>query len=378
MKNQTEIARQKLIQLFSFFKAVELRRSSIVQQITKQEWSLWFKDLPTHDTLCVFQPVREDDGVCLILKKPVTHPCPEPSSDLRIWLEMGWDNLDLSQVSHKTERLVQANNQSDIERFDSYPKLDSELIEWQRKRVLWRSSELPARAALKVWEQFFALHSRLEREGESLELMLGDGLFSWESSVGELSHPILLQRVELAFSARNSEFKVSNVDAAPELYAALFSSDECAGLPVKRWQDEIAESALHPLDGELVSGWLKGVIGAFQDGEFVGAGIAKTAQTSPRMTRSPVLFLRKRQTGRVQFIEEVLKDLPDATELPSTLVRIVGCLPAVDTLDVSEESDTAYANEDPDILLSKPANAAQLTILKRLIHQDGVLAGQTH
>lgn len=392
MNNQTEIARQKLIQLFSFFKAVELRRSSIVQQIAKQEWVLWFKDLPIHDTLCVFQPVREDDGVCLILKKPATHPCPEPSKDLRMWLRVGWDKLEMIDPECNAERLVYLPAQGSgslqrlekIERFDEYPRLVDEFTLWKKKRVLWQNSELPARAALKVWEQFFALHSKLEREGELLELMLGDGIFSWKSSAGELSHPILLQRVELSFSAREGVFKISNVDAAPELYAALFSLDECAGLPVKRWQDEVAESAFHPLDGEMVSGWLKGVIGSFQDGEFASAGIFEAAQTAPRIGRSPVLFLRKRQTGRVQFIEEVLKDLPSATELPSTLMRIVGCLPEVDTLDVGIELDTAHANEDQDVLLSKPANAAQLAILKRLIHQDGVLVqgppgtGKTH
>jgi very-short-patch-repair endonuclease len=94
--------------------------------------------------------------------------------------------------------------------------------------------------------------------------------------------------------------------------------------------------------------------------------------------------LRKRQTGRVQFIDEVLKDLPNATALPSTLMRIVGCLPEVNTLEVGIESETVYANEDQDILLSKPANAAQLAILKRLIRQDEVLVqgspgtGKTH
>lgn len=168
-----------------------------------------------------------------------------------------------------------------------------------------------------------------------------------------------------------------------ELYSALFSDDECAGLPIKHWQEELGQGELHPLGDDGVTDWLKGVIGAFRDGELV-EGEPESVEAFPRIGRAPILFLRKRQAGRIQFIEEILADLPAATELPSSLLHIIGCAPEIEPNEPDSESDTAYANEDEDILLSKPANAAQLAILKRLAHQDGVLVqgppgtGKTH
>lgn len=382
MGSDLEIARQKLTQLFNFFKAVEQRRAPIVRHIASQPWSLRLSDFPLHETLRLFRPAQED-GTWLIFRKPETHPCPEPGERLRSWLNVGWENPGLSDVSHKSDRVDYVGDVPTTISFESQTGLKSEFLIWQAKRNLWKSGEYPARVTLAVWERFFALHSQLEREGEAWELILGEGIFNWKRPAGDLHHPILLQRVELSFDPRNREFRVSNIEVPPDLYSALFSDDECAGLPIKRWQEELAQGELHPLGDDGVTDWLKGVIGAFRDGELV-EGEPESVEDFPRIGRAPVLFLRKRQAGRIQFIEEILADLPIATELPSSLLNIVGYAPEIEPNESASESDTAYANEDENILLSKPANAAQLTILKKLAHQDGVLVqgppgtGKTH
>lgn len=385
MDNRIEAARPKITQLFNFFKAVEQRRAPIVRDIANQPWTLRISDLPAHDTLRLLRPVP-DDGTWLIFRKPETHPCPGPGDRLRPWLVAGWENPELSDVSHKTERVDYVGDEPISISFESQSGLKGEFLIWEAKRNLWKVSEQPAIAALRVWERLFALHSQLEREGEAWELILGEGIFNWKRPLGDLHHPILLQRVELSFDPQNREFQVSNIEVPPELYSALFSDDECAGLPIKHWQEELGQGELHPLGDDGVTDWLKGLIGSFRDGELV-EGEPESVENFPRIGRAPVLFLRKRQTGRIQFIEEILIDLPTATGLSSSLLNIVGCAPEIEPPESDSplcEPDNAYANEDEDILLSKPANAAQIAILKRLTHQDGVLVqgppgtGKTH
>ncbi len=382
MDNRIEAARQKLTQLFNFFKAVEQRRAPIVRHMANQPWTLRFSELPAYETLRLFKPVP-NDGTWLIFRKPETHPCPPPGDSLLPWLDSDWGNPDIFDINHHAQRVDFVDGVPNKISFESQPRLKDDFLSWQEMRILWRNSELPARAALKVWERFFALHSQLEREGEAWELVLGDGIFNWKRPAGDQHHPILLQRVELSFNPRNREFQVSNIEVPPELYSALFSDDECAGLPIKGWQEDLGQGELHPLGGDGVTDWLKGVIGVFMDGELV-EGEPESVETFPRIGRAPVLFLRKRQAGRIQFIEEILADLPTAIELPSSLLHIVGCTPEIKRNEPDSEPDTAYANENEDILLSKSANAAQLAILKRLAHQDGVLVqgppgtGKTH
>ena len=315
MNIQIETARQKLTQLFNFFKAVEQRRAPIIRHIANQPWILRLSDLPTHTTLRLLKPVPED-GTWLIFRKPETHSCPDPGDRLRLWLNSGWENPEIDDVSNKTERVDYVGDEPRKISFDSQSGLKFAFLTWQAKRNMWRREENPARIALKIWERLFALHSQLEREGEAWELILGEGIFNWKRPLGDCHHPILLQRVELTFDPHSREFRVRNIEVPTELYSALFSDDECAGLPIKNWQEELALGELHPLGDDGVTEWLKGVIGTFRDGEIVGEE-PESVKTVPRMARAPVLFLRKRQAGRIQFIEEILADLPSAALYPN-------------------------------------------------------------
>jgi very-short-patch-repair endonuclease/cellulose biosynthesis protein BcsQ len=373
----TEEARGRLISLFSFFKAVEQRRYPVVRHIREQPWALRLADLPEHERLQVARPVEGDDGARLKLVRPEIHPCPPPPETLNGWLKEGWDDPDreVTPIEVRTEfddrgEPYESRFAGQFERLRAYD-------EWIRRRRLWASAEGPARKLLRLYERFFALHSQIEREGEAYDLLLGDGIFDWR----EIRHPILLHRVELNFEPRRHEFRVVDSEAPTEFYSALFAGDEFAGLPVNEWQRELLEGELHPMGGEGVSDWLKTIVGRFPDGEFVEGEPAENA-IHPRLGRAPILFLRKREMGRLHFLDEILADLQEADTVPESLLRIVGCAPP--NPPHQEERATAYANEEEDILLSKPANAEQLTILRRLARHSGVLVqgppgtGKTH
>jgi len=102
----------------------------------------------------------------------------------------------------------------------------------------------------------------------------------------------------------------------------------------------------------------------------------------PALAARPCFFLRKREGGRIQFLDAILGDLATCEAVPESLLRIVGDAPALD--DLPPEPTGGYANEDADILMTKLANPAQLAILRWLKHRRGVLVqgppgtGKTH
>ncbi|HEY7358752.1 MAG TPA: AAA domain-containing protein, partial [Ktedonobacterales bacterium] len=107
----------------------------------------------------------------------------------------------------------------------------------------------------------------------------------------------------------------------------------------------------------------------------------------PAISRDPVVFLRHRTLGFGVALEAILEDVPTRQDLPFSLTGIVGIdarqadepesLAAVSTLD-------APNGEDEDVLLSKPANAEQVDIARRLERYGAVLVqgppgtGKTH
>jgi len=61
--------------------------------------------------------------------------------------------------------------------------------------------------------------------GEQIELVLGDGILSWKrGEEGSIYHPILLQRIQLAFDPSVPEFTLIETGKEVELYSALFRS----------------------------------------------------------------------------------------------------------------------------------------------------------
>jgi len=58
-----------------------------------------------------------------------------------------------------------------------------------------------------------------------VELILGDGILSWQRAEGGIHHPILLQRLQLQFDASVPEFTLSEAGPSVELY--LLCSNPC-------------------------------------------------------------------------------------------------------------------------------------------------------
>ena len=373
--------RERLTHLYQFFKAVEERRTPKIVDVNQHKWVMWLDSLPTHSKLKFISPSPES-GEWLVIQKPSIAPCPPYPEELNDWMDRGWDDPTFELAPKIKERTIQRGNDYVVVAFDSSLLRNQIYDEWTQKRTLWRSIEMPSRLVGKLWDRLFSLHQDLKRDGETLELMLGDGIVSYKGRLEPTFHPLVLRKVELFFNPNNSEFKLIDTDSKPELHSSIFREDEFSGLPIKDWQVSLESANLHPLDGDNLDYWLKGIAGTIPEGEFVKASPQEKSQNLCIGRRS-VLFLRIRPTGREDFISKILEDIPRAENFPTSLVGIVGLLSA-DTTHEEGLSVDAYANEHEDVLLTKPANAEQVQILRKLSKRDSVLVqgppgtGKTH
>ena len=368
----------KLANLFSFFKAVEQRRIPPLLQVDECLWTLRWRDLPEHETLLIQRP-NDQQSFRFSFARPELTACPKPPDVLLDWVEAGWDSPDRPAIYSRSHVVVNHPSEPNVVLFEDDSKRLIAWSDWLQIREIWRTKELPARTARRVWERFFALHSLINREAAVFELMLGDGIFQSP----EVHHPLLLRRVELTFIPETRTFQIEDIDRPTDFYATAFVN--IPDSPVRAWQQDVLNGELHPLGGQIIDDWLKGVIGTFSDGEFT-AGEPQPTQQHPCIGRAPILFLRKRETGKISFLDKILAELnrPDGlVRVPGSLLRVVGS-PNSQIEPLPLPGDSVYANEDTDILLTKAANSAQLSILQRLSRSDGVLVqgppgtGKTH
>jgi very-short-patch-repair endonuclease/energy-coupling factor transporter ATP-binding protein EcfA2 len=378
-------ARTRVLKVFEYLKALHAVRSPAERQIAKQRWSMWLGELPDHPCVRLMDVSGRRDAedafqtpeVLLAVRRPPITPCPAPPESLREWLEAGWmePNKDVS-VRASLNR-VDARNRSFIETFAQDLERARALDGWLEERTAWAVNELPARAAMQCFERLYQLHALLERESETHELVIGNGVLSWKVDGGAIHHPVLIQAVQLVFNSRVPEFYVQETDSAPELYSALFAGvSSVEGRLLATSRDELKAFGYHPL-AELESrAFLRSFAARLAvDGEL-SEGKPDKESKRPVIGLAPVLFLRSRAHGFAAAIDQVLDQLYASAEIPAALLRIVGEEPAQETPDAVASN----ANGAPDpaipqdsLLFSKAANEEQSRIAASLEQQSCVL-----
>lgn len=388
--------RSQLIQIFRYVQAFNHLQNPVTREIQSQPWSLWFHDLPKHPCICSGAVVGNTstsaipksgkesstgtDDFLLKVRRPELTDVPEPPREIVLWLHNGWQNIDEKVTIDTT---INPSFHSD----SRHTRL---LEEWIQRRNKWIESERPVRQAMNIFEKLYALRAQMEREAERLELMLGDGLLLWQpTDLHTIHHPILLLRLQLHFDPQIPEFILTETEQPAELYTALFQSlSNVDAANISHIRQDFEKETYHPLGADETTRFLKRFVNFLSSkGEFYEQPVSKQYKKVPVITRDPVLFLRNRTLGFSTAIEAILEALPTTSHLSPALTSLVHIeeAPNISTTTTSTNLASRSINEeDEQILLSKPANAEQLEIARRLESQNAVLVqgppgtGKTH
>ncbi|PWT86615.1 MAG: hypothetical protein C5B58_01120, partial [Acidobacteria bacterium] len=380
--------RDRLLRVFRYLEALNEHRNPVKRRLDEQLWTLWLKDLPDHPSVRkgfppaieptslqasdegLSAPSQDPDFVLKIARPRLTSP-PSPPAALDGWLEANWED-PFKEVAPVESRKEASPGVGRV-RFPADSKRVVAFEQWKERRDRWAKDERPARTAMDIFEDFYELYGRVEREAERVEIVLGDGILSWGRPEGTVHHPILLQRLQLSFSPSVPEFTLTETEHPVELYSSLFQSmPDVDGRAIGRCRDELEQGGFSPLGDGLTSEFLERLVVLLSPrGEFIESGAPEEDADNPRVGRQPVLFLRARTLGFAAAIEAILEDLRSREDLPWSLLNIVGLEPPPAEADKPSSSNSATA--DADILLSKPANPEQIRIARRTEQAGGVL-----
>ena len=393
-------ARGRVRQLFHFLKdAVQLNQRP-VRRLSDQPASLYLDDLPEHPAMHLARPLPDEETVDYLMRvdRPNLTRCPAPPDLLNEWLIPGWDDpyetpRILPSINRKTEEVTRT------EVFEEDPDRVALWGGWQMDWEAWSQAERPSRQAMGIYETVYGLYTTLEREGEQVELMVGDGHLAWyaesdvEKAMVEIAHPMLLKRVELLFEPEAPRFMLKDTDREAEIYTGMLADIASVNHAlVKQRQADLESVGYHPLGFHDTSAFLKALVQTLapMDGVYLESGEApSSASRTATMWRRPVLFMRRRTQGMVQAIDGILEDIENRTAFSPALQHIVGCEEdgwsgAGLTEGEGGSSPGPMPIETSDILLAKPSNAEQFDIVRRLTRGGALVVqgppgtGKTH
>jgi len=274
---------------------------------------------------------------------------------------------------------VDRNGETIIVRLDDDPIRVQMLSAWEKTRGEWCENELPARAALSIYEQLSALRGTLQRDSEKFDLVLGDGVLIWNDPNGSVFHPVFLQRVQLEFDASIPEFTVVDAASESELYLPLLNSlTDVDPKNISQSRNDLKKQILHPLMEEA-SPFLKELATRmFTNGELMRHEVLPRNSEIPLIGRSPYLFLKDRVQGYSAAIDKVLETMESRTDICSGLFKIVGVDFPDRTIGAGTETSEPHVHSPTEshgeeILFGKFANQQQFEIATQLSRSDAVL-----
>jgi very-short-patch-repair endonuclease len=378
---QNELANSRIKQVFEYLKALNDHRNPAIRQVKEHPWHFWLDDLPDHPDVELATLVRQQatgatdagsENACYVFRarRPTLTSSPVPPPEILDWLHSGWEDPKNDARFLTSRNQAEHSGETATIRFEASPARPAAFALWQQKRERWREAELPAREAMAVFEEFYSLHGTLERESELFDLVVADGILSWQRPEGSIYHPLLAKRVQLEFDPKVPEFRIADTDALSELCIGLFQTDpDVSPAVLAARRQEFDDNGYHPLSLEATA-FLEGFINHISSkGEFLDNGRPEQGCEQPTLGRGPLLLRRSRTKGFGTAIEQVINSVGSRSDFCDALASIVG----VERPHAGGEPAGKPSTAERDILLGKAANQEQFRIIRQLERHSSVL-----
>src|SRR3989449_1229024 len=370
--------RDKIKRIFRFLQELHQVKSPPILDIALYEWKMSYEAVPRYPSV---QRGDSDSRFIIKVARPAESHCPRPSIAFEKWLKSGWEQFGVEPELYARRKTTSITGDEVLELFEQSQERVEAFEKWNEQRRVWEKTEKQLHDSLNVFLDLFDLYGRFERESETLQLFLADGILRLQKSDLLIHHPILLQRVELVFNPSVPEFLITESPEGPELYTPLLRYVGIDGKAIQQLREQIARDSLHPLDAQATSEFFKSFIHKFwPDGRY-GESIAQIPSDDvPCIYRGPLFFLGYRGQGYVEALESYVEKLPALDRLPEALLRLVGR----EESPAKQAAGDAAATSSIDLLLTKHANPEQRRVIEELETKDTVMVqgppgtGKTH
>jgi len=350
--------------LFEFLREYQKKKEKTVRDLRDYDYHKF--EIPLAENLCYF---GDEDDPWLTVKLPRLPEPPEPPSWLGKWLlTRGFDfRNECSDVPIPDDALTFAASQK------------NEYRNWRNRWLNWAEKTKLCKRVRSFYKELYDIEQRLEREGETLEFLWGNGVVSWALDSHSVFHPLLITRIKLLYDQKDESLRIE-----PEERLTQFELDFLYGVSTLVG---IAEKFKRATDGSQKG---KPHIGAWQSDELenvyerfwkiagvpgeiymtCGEEVSPPSHSGvPAIYNGPVLILRKRRTGFARFFADAAAVIAETFCVPPLMERL---LREKSQLSNSVGSETPAPSRDEDFMFPLPSNEEQRKVVIKLTKEAGV------
>ena len=248
-----------------------------------------------------------------------------------------------------------------------------------KDRKLWVEEQKKIEVVRKLFDTLYNKYLVLDRDSDSLELVFANGLVRVPNE--DICYPILLKKANFTIDTEKNIISITDSSdndlITQELYLNFLAEVENINLDnVFYLEDKILENNIHPISkNEIIKDFFREFIHNLNPrAQFIEDTDKNNKENVITIEWKPILFIRKKDDGKVEAINNIIKDIENGGEIPEYLCELVGV--------IGDEKRTI--EQVPDILFTKETNNEQIEIIKSLYSHRAVVVqgppgtGKTH
>ena len=371
--------RGNIIALYQYIAEVVKSIKTEKKDIHNEEWWYFLEDLPKYSGVTLNYLDNKNNlanqKILQVEKLPFLEPL-AIDKELLEWISGDWTDYK-SPIKLLSEKITKENDASKVVNIS---KKEKEILEKLLKdRKLWVEEQKKIEVVRNLFDTLYNKYLVLDRDSDSLELVVANGLVKVPNE--DIYYPILLKKVNFSIDTEKNIISITDASdndfITQELYLNFLAEVENINLDkVFYLEDKILENNIHPISkNDTIKDFFREFIHNLNPrAQFIEDLDKKNKESVITIEWKPILFIRKKDDGKVEAINNIIKDIENGGEIPEYLSELVGVI----------GSDKRAIEPIPDILFTKETNNEQIEIIKSLYSHRAVVVqgppgtGKTH
>ena len=371
--------RGNIIALYQYIAEVVKSIKTEKKDIHNEEWWYFLEDLPKYSGVTLNYLDNKNNlanqKILQVEKLPFLEPL-AIDKELLEWISGDWTDYK-SPIKLLSEKITKENDASKVVNIS---KKEKEILEKLLKdRKLWVEEQKKIEVVRNLFDTLYNKYLVLDRDSDTLELVVANGLVKVPNE--DICYPILLKKVNFSIDTEKNIISITDASdndfITQELYLNFLAEVENINLDkVFYLEDKIVENNIHPISkNDTIKDFFREFIHNLNPrAQFIEDLDKKNKESVITIEWKPILFIRKKDDGKVEAINNIIKDIENGGEIPEYLSELVGVI----------GSDKRAIEPIPDILFTKETNNEQIEIIKSLYSHRAVVVqgppgtGKTH
>ena len=371
--------RGNIIALYQYIAEVVKSIKTEKKDIHNEEWCYFLEDLPKYSGVTLNYLDNKNNlanqKILQVEKLSFLEPL-AIDKELLEWISGDWTDYK-SPIKLLSEKITKENDASKVVNIS---KKEKEILEKLLKdRKLWVEEQKKIEVVRNLFDTLYNKYLVLDRDSDSLELVVANGLVKVPNE--DIYYPILLKKVNFSIDTEKNIISITDASdndfITQELYLNFLAEVENINLDkVFYLEDKIVENNIHPISkNDTIKDFFREFIHNLNPrAQFIEDLDKKNKESVITIEWKPILFIRKKDDGKVEAINNIIKDIENGGEIPEYLSELVGVI----------GSDKRAVEPIPDILFTKETNNEQIEIIKSLYSHRAVVVqgppgtGKTH